>query len=580
MSNQVICIGKSIVHRDESIQQQVDVVEIEANSNSKHHIINALRPVNKLPFELLSYIFRILQYHHGEWFDDYDVLWYCVAAVCRYWREVANDSMVLWRRLDLDLDSPLRTGITPRRVDVFLTRPGIPSLSHVGILPEFASGSIERVRRRVMGMQHGAYKRYEHAFEENTVRSLENMAALTEVLEVHGNTIYDNTQDDDLSGFAQCLSPVLELPVDPATFPRLRSLTLVTVALAPHLAPFPALRRLHLAFCVGNLISMSTFLTFLSQCQALEVLTLRTFRPKDDHLPSLIDREAPQRTRSLTPTPLPATLRRVYIEDIAPWTARMLEGMSLPQSTNLSVAMTAGRDPAASIGVWDTPLHTCFPSQRSHIDVLRCADTVRVDIDHSKYRIAARSSTKQSGTVTITADVEGCSGMEYLPDFLADLVGLFRKAPVTDLTIAAAGEVEEHLDEEDWAHFLKFFPRLERLAIAIQIVAKSDGDADPLTPMFEVLSNPTRRGDDVCPALDTLVLHFANEQHEARMLHSIQECLRNRDARGRPVSHIRILLDHDPKSDASHAALRRYNNVFSPCVGTVSCGDASYFYKD
>ena len=51
-------------------------------------------------------------------------------------------------------------------------------------------------------------------------------------------------------------------------------------------------------------------------------------------------------------------------------------------------------------------------------------------------------------------------------------VDIYRKTPISNLTIAAAGEVEEKFDD-DWTHVVKFLPRLGQLAITMQIAAKS-----------------------------------------------------------------------------------------------------------
>ncbi|KAI0325223.1 hypothetical protein GY45DRAFT_278716 [Cubamyces sp. BRFM 1775] len=80
------------------------------------HTLNASRPANKLPVELLNRIFHLLQMHNGT----YNEGWCAVVAVCKYWYDVAQDSMSLWGRIKM---GP-RIGF--RRVDVLLARPGVP----------------------------------------------------------------------------------------------------------------------------------------------------------------------------------------------------------------------------------------------------------------------------------------------------------------------------------------------------------------------------------------------------------------------------------------------------------------------
>ncbi|KAI0325220.1 hypothetical protein GY45DRAFT_277611 [Cubamyces sp. BRFM 1775] len=566
---------------DELVEQQTALGRELASIRRAY---NASRPINKLPVELLIMIFQLLQVRCGK----FNPSWYAVAAVCKHWYRLANDITTLWRRIDFRFMTQV--------CDVFLTRPGMRTADSSGWLPEFKNSSFEHVRGRLMGTNRKFEVPAKCCFRAQALRYLARFATFTEVLEVQddrrvgvseeGYVNRERSAKADVRAFRNRYSTNLALHMDPATFPRLWSLSLVTVAFAPNLVSIPTLRELYLSDCVCTSTSMRDFLAFISGCQALEVLKLRLFRPKDGHLPATIEKKAPRSIPPLTPVVLPVTLREVHITDIAPWTARLLQGMSLPKSINLLITMIAGRDPPPSNRAWDTGIYTAFPAQKSRMDVLRCVDTVRVDVDADAlvYRIAAHSSAGGGSTLKINADIRDAPLGEYLPDFLPELAKLFHKAPLTDLTIAAAGELYEAVCEEDWESALGPFPCLKRLAVSVQVTGESS-HPHPLVPMLKVLGSPRDDGTELCSGLNVLVLDFPDTQREAAMMANVEECLRERAARGRSLSHIDILLDRDSESGADWAAreqsaLERYKNMFQPYVGTVGCGDASYFVLD
>ncbi|KAH9895590.1 hypothetical protein C8Q73DRAFT_688589 [Cubamyces lactineus] len=548
---------------------------------------NATRPINKLPVEILTMIFQLLQVHHGF----FSPRWYTVAAVCKHWHELAHDITTLWRHIDF-------RGLATI-CNVFVSRPGLRTTALSNCLSKFKNDSLEHIRGRVIGASNNFDQSSDCCFLPHALRHFERFSTLTEVLEIRDMKMQDSSMSGEdyeeyeaevkvnACAFEERYSANLKLPFNPAMHPRLRSLSLVTVAFTSNLVPIPTLRELYLSDCVRMPTSMSAFLAFVSGCQALEVLKLRIFRPKDDHLPPAIKGKAPQPIPPLTPTALPATLRRLDIEDIAPWIARMLEAMVLPERINLSVTMIAGRDPFPSNRAWDTPIYTAFPEQGPCRTILRSVDTVRVDVDADAllYRITARCSEEGGSTLNITADIPDARQGEYLPDFLTEITKLFHEAPLTDLTIAAVGELHEAFREECWARTMKSFPRLKRLAVSMSVTAKSDFP-HPLVPMFKVLGDPDDDGTDLCPDLNVLVLHPPIAKHEAGVMASAVDCLRNRATRGRVLSQIDILLDCGSfkKPDGTLAVkeqsrLERYKNAFQPYVKMVGCGDASYFAR-
>ncbi|KAI0656083.1 hypothetical protein C8Q70DRAFT_390225 [Cubamyces menziesii] len=570
---------------------------------SVSHALNAMQPANKLPVELLIKIFSMIQVDNGE----YTERWYSVAGVCKYWYEVANNCISLWRRVKL--------GSSIHLVDVSLARPDVTVEGVRGRLPDFVNNSpaLERIRGHIMDVsQHRTHgRRSRGCYLQNALRRIGKMAMLVEVLVVHdkrprlsisedhseeygysngpeedGEDSDERGQYMDITTFEGRFTATLEIPVDSEMFPRLQSLTLIT-AVPSRFVPPPTLRTLHLYDCVRMSLTMGTFLTLISQCQALEELTLRRFRPMDDHLPASIERDAPKNITPIRPVALPKSLRKVSMQDIAPWTARLLEGMALSGRIYLRVAMTGGSDCLPLDQFWNTALYHAFPYSKAHLRPLRRADTVRIELDTAaiRYRITAHSSIKQreNGAFVAISNNEFVHRTNCIPSLLRDVCKLFHKAPVADLTIAVLGTLGlKKAGEDHWAAALKSLPRLRCLAVSLRVKTKP-GCSDPLMDMLKVLGRPCSDGTEICPKLEALTLHFVDTNHETAMLPSVEDCLKCRAARDYRVYRLIITLNRlswksaDEWAAIEESALERYKSLFQPYVETVCCGDASYF---
>ncbi|KAH9895591.1 hypothetical protein C8Q73DRAFT_688591 [Cubamyces lactineus] len=582
MSSELSIVDLAARHKEIVEQQMALAHELVSISRA----LNASRPINKLPVELLVKIFYCLQMHNGI----YNESWYSVAAVCKLWHDVAQGCMSLRRRITV---GP-RFGF--RLVNLFLARPGVLEAGFKGYLPmihESNAEHVESVRDRVMCVKYASDKRVEGCYHERALRHIEKFAMLTEVLVVLGKgyKLFNEHEDDDghiedrvsdsddpdelhqkqgVPGYQGHFAATLELAVDSAMFPNLQYLTLFTAALDTSSVSLPALRKLHLHDCTRMSMSLPTFLTFISQCQSLEILVMTLFRPKDDHLPTCLPEAAPLEITPLLPVALPGSLRMVAIEDIAPWTARILEGMSLPERTNLLVNMTGTLDHQND---WKREwagylqLHSALPPRRSHIEVLRFADTIRIHVDkdrHTSYRIVARSSwDKRKGTLALLWGHKWGSSKYCESNFLSDLTNIFCEATIVCLTIVIRGRISLSLDKVKWTIALKALPALKSLAVTIDIAVEQERWSN--TDTFLVLE-----------------FRFLDAKNEEDAISTIKECLSNRAARGRSLTRlvISLLCGSQPLTDwpaTRDSMLERYKEIFQPYVEVVSCDGASYF---
>ncbi|KDR71385.1 hypothetical protein GALMADRAFT_144065 [Galerina marginata CBS 339.88] len=105
--------GKSVLKRIPEPQRLTRLLE---------HCLNSLRPVNKLPFEILGQIFLFVQSESANTSfirsfilprvePDLDCAnaWIKVTHICQHWRRVAHNTKSLWRRITIDGVSPFPT---------------------------------------------------------------------------------------------------------------------------------------------------------------------------------------------------------------------------------------------------------------------------------------------------------------------------------------------------------------------------------------------------------------------------------------------------------------------------------------
>ncbi|KAI0323937.1 hypothetical protein GY45DRAFT_1332092 [Cubamyces sp. BRFM 1775] len=584
MSYELFKVRKDeLVRQKEEFEHKIIVISRE---------FNATRPINNLPVETLLDIF-----HHVQAIEETGMKrrWYAVAAVCRHWRDVANSSSCasLWRQMSFTTFSGLVSS------DTFLTGSGATFLGEWG-RSDFITEVINSTsgRNRLLETEAWELERAVCAYNEGTLvqHLLEQYAPLTEVLEVHCHYVPGHHGDD--VDYSERYGEALQLRIDPRMFSRLQCLSLYTAGLKPNPSPLPFLRKLRLSYCVRTSISMDDFFAFITGCYALEELSLCKFRPADPAFPDVVrGRKNLEKIAPLTPVALPASLRKLRLHDFAPFTARILQGMSVARSTDLYVTMDGhvrSLDRAYRRKTLP-PLYTVFPPDTARIDILHAANNVHIYFDTPNvYRIFARSSEEAHGSVTIAADVpapavlgksmpHNRSRANYRPDLFMDLVELFSRAPVSNLTIVALNPKRwKTLTIADWAGVLRAFPLLKRLGVVFHPPGDrllGVGQGDPLMVLMTALGTLTDDEDELCPRLECLALHSSDVDPHAETARTarIIDCLRNRKAHGFPLTQLRILLD--PTPDCSHDSQidsqERYGRIFNPHVHVVDCGDAT-----
>lgn len=552
--------------------------------------LNASQPISRLPIEALAHIFLQLQ---GSCLEPNQ--WYVVAAVCRHWYEVANSCASLWRRITFDEFSGLSISH-----DFFRGSSGISLLrdwGHLAYCPRWDLNDVA-MRKHLFNTEHHRLSAAFCAYGNNFRRLFERYAPLTELLELkcdntpmcHG--VWDPDVPHGLGypgwSYSERYKEALQLPTNSMLFPRLRCLSLVTASFKPNPTPIPSLRRLQLSDCVRMSISMAEFLAFISGCTALEELALRTFRPTDTIFTGASGR-AKDNTVPLTPVTLPASLKKLYIHDFPLFTARMLEGMLVSKSTDLTVSVkldASGDDNTCDLAaVPPLPVYTALPRERAHMDIIRGVNVVHVRFDTSgSYSIVAQRSGHELGIITMTANVV----TKVPPDIFTDLIELFGREPITDLTVVVLNpERWTSIDSEDWTRFLCSFPRVERLGVLFHPGDRLPraSEEDQLMTLMGVLGDDRGCGEEIFPVLECLTLH-SSDMHDmkssgdASRTTRIVDCLLNRFVRGHPLSQIRIV--HEPTSEyitnATRAEVDHCMGLFERYVGAVSCEDAADFW--
>ncbi|KAI0643456.1 hypothetical protein C8Q79DRAFT_181126 [Trametes meyenii] len=538
-------------------------------------------PVNTLPVELLVEIFQWVQRPSPPW-DMWQMLFFnlprwhqVLPAVCSHWRNVAYGCPALWSNIEAGLE---RCGLP--LLKAFLARSSPLPLDVRLDLPHDASPYLEALRPHIARFRSFIIDR---VLPENgeLLRSLfdapmpllENITIYCSQDDLNGLEEVENTSQDDMDIYDE----VFQLPVDPRRFPRLTSLSMTTCGLKPGSIALPNVRRLNLEDCAWMALRMSDFLVFVAACDRLEELRLSRYRDMLGH------------AQPLTPIMLPATMRKLTIEDSPPFIQRILRSIKVVPTTNLDIKIVIDpRDPVEFRPLEEMlhdQLSIVFPEDKLHLDILRRVDTIRIDLSVRRYHECRLVGRAGDQTITITAAMRGEDVWQTpTPDITRDLVDLFRFAHLVELTIT--GFAERSFSKEGWMAALGCFPFLQRLAFVGHI---SYPAIDPRKDFLLALGTPQDNGSERCPVLQHLALNSQDPERDNVTAEQIRWMLNQRKYRGSILPRLFIgfkdspsLVDEDRRA-ADEAELparsKLFRDLLRPAVGSLNCRADEDFFR-
>ncbi|OJT13269.1 hypothetical protein TRAPUB_10204 [Trametes pubescens] len=512
-------------------------------------LLNATVPINMLPEELLIEIFCYTLIHDVSRSQS-GGRWYRILAVCRNWHTIACRAATLWTNITIGRSRlntiPLETFLSRSQLvplDVTVRSPDQPDIAAlVPHLPRTRSLNVGPS----MGPEHAALmeKVLTPAFAMPKLHTLiAGFEHEVDPVESDNDIYYSDDEEPfrDPDNFTYRYGEVLCIPLSTELYPHLRNLSLTTISFIPPATPFTTLRRLELRQCISYTLCRADFLQFLSASTVLEELVLHKFRPYVGFLHTDTQGGAP-----LVPVALSPALQTLVVEDMPSYNARMLEGLKVPPTTNLSIAaLHDPHDPCedrSSIVASQEPLSKSLPPNMDNLSMVHNVDVVHLHLLHEAASAPRRIRlTGRAAKYTIDLYAPLPWNNEQGSNIVQDLADIFGNSPVVELLITRLDDIwyKSCCHTEQWSRTLLRFPYLQRLAVT-PIPYGFRG----LVAQTSILAALTasEHGVDLCPALKHFAIVSPEKQADAAVLQQTAACLRARLERGLRLSRLSVYL--------------------------------------
>ncbi|KAI0631370.1 hypothetical protein C8Q77DRAFT_1126426 [Trametes polyzona] len=521
--------------------------------------LNSFLPINRLPSELLVLIFRELKELGSQTSAVIGCPWFVVAEVCRAWRSIACSTPSLWTDVDINPSCY----VPPTLLEAFFQRAHPMSVSTQFRNVTGLARHIHLIRLHLTQARSLSFvvpsggADIPHIFKLLT--ETESMPALDALAVWAGREpgpvvdIVDEDKDKD--------TPVFTLHVTTQRFPALRELVLSGIALGSVTSIGASLKRLELHDCAARIASFSALVEVLRRSVNLENLTINRYRCGDGV--------------QLTPgprVPLPVSLRSFRLgQDRARDISTMLSGLLIPMSASVSLEVTLPRS-QIPIDIYRLELdedelpglaESYLPDDRSCLPILGTIERVNVKSLGATFDIVGFGPQ----TITISArEVCEAPPVSRIPRELAEV---FEEAHLVELVITSLPGHWE-ISEESWRRMLGHFPSLQRIAV-LYVPWAPPGSG--VVPRHNFLAALEGGRSVLCPFLEKLGLNLESvAARDSTILHDIVTCLERRQARGRRLTklHIVVVCESD-FGDSEARRLERCKEVLGHLADVVDC---------
>ena len=478
---------------------------------------NQTLPINRLPNELLVSIFT--QVADGMWvlsrglFASHyhpDIKRTRLVLVCRYWRDVAYASPLLWRVIDIR---------SPEYTERSLILSAPATIDALFKDRQQVSKNIKLLRPHTHRLRSLHFTKMEQACKSEVIALLQGdggMSALESLeLPFYWQKAWDPRSDE-----------FVDLQLTPQRFPRLQSLA-VTLTVAPEdLTVYARLRKLTLCNCRCD-FSFDHFLDALNASTNLRGLVLESILQHihGDWVASAVTNKGPVSLRhleSFTLTGHPPI-----------YTSRFLSHILLSPKALVQIHGDLGYVPEMN------PIQTIpdiLPS--NPVVVLPALALVKEAIIYalgSGYSLycsiePCAKRLSQSPLIALSVESSSISGWDLLSDLVArDLLRVFASSPLTTLDFTGdCGEVAV----ETWAQIFGKYAHLETLRLGI------DGTVETV---FAGLMDAAAAPDSPvpCPKLQSIAVvgPFVETGVDVML-----QCLRDRAGKGYRLQDVLIDL--------------------------------------
>ncbi len=555
---------------------------LDQRMSETSRLVNASRPVNRLPVELLVTIFR---YIHGDPPKHrYDVCftgymkrkapWYPMLAVCRYWYTIVCATPMLWRlvRIFPETKTELmelvlsRSKELPIEVDIYFPPKVAPFtqvlLRHCSRMSSFHAQDVSRSQAS-------------HIY--HLVR--QPMPILRTLSMWFDPVLASQTADDDdianLGIVQEKEVFVLKLSVE--SYPELRELSLRGVGLRGLLpsgvyggSP-PNLTHIELRDSTSPYCTIVEFVRFLGDCRRLQFLTIVRFRPSDEGFNTQVDINA---LDSLPVVALAPTLRRLVLEDIDMYIARLLSGLTVPASTDIRLTklinMHDGEELRFPEDLVEEGFLTVLPEDKSGLPLFTRLTSVYLCLSvHAAYLLTHAGDRTMA--IAIEGDPESVS--ELHPNFQDDMEEIAAaNDSIIELTIMADSDLKAW--STDLRTILPSLPRLKTLSVFSICPPPGARAASLEERLMDALGEPSV--SDACAALEELNLNCVRPRKDRALIKKLKALLRRRNSQGMRLRHLRIELggrghNENLSDEEQKAREARFLVTLGPLVDVVEC---------
>ncbi|KAI0750380.1 hypothetical protein C8Q74DRAFT_1394115 [Fomes fomentarius] len=527
--------------------------------------------LNTLPDCILLEVF-----HHAQNF-------LILVRVCRRWCEIVRGAPLLWRTINIHNRLHVnRVGMHLRYskttpIDLYIYEPMVDRYHSLALLHPH----MNHIRKlHLLAVKLNPDDESVRALLSQDMPILEELALSFDFLRMP----YEYLPIFDLIHRGDSLVFSWKPRVD--QFPKVRRFSLGrAVSIVGSFPVFPTIRRLDLHDFIPAPFDIVSFVEFLWKLPHLEELSVHKYRPKLVPI--------------ATPLSLPATLRKLSIQDNAHYAKPFLASIFIPLHVNLDLTRSLDEeymyeddmdeedeeeeDEEDGRGFTVTKL---LPDDRRCLPVLEHVNTITLRVDTEWiYVLEGLTST---GTV---AKVSGMLYEHMIPDqcerlhVLDDLVTVFFGAPVVEIRI------EQHdrspIEKRHWIRALRAFPALQCLSLEHTSIGYM---SDARRTLLEVLRMRTRKQGSgsapfaMWPQLRSLTLPSDfHSSDEARFLDELVNCLQLREAGGSRLHDLRILLrfrrfaNFDGDSADNERCRQLYVGKLSKLVDNLRFGFANDF---
>ncbi|KAI9060825.1 hypothetical protein FKP32DRAFT_1595159 [Trametes sanguinea] len=511
------------------------------------------RPIDRLPPELLGYVFQWVQWlcgwSAGEVYRGYGARsWIQLTWVCRRWRALALSSHILWtciecRELPLDLEC----------VTAFIERASGALLD----VTSDAVGDIESLLRIVLApgnnLRSLAMRVSSDGMHDKQLPSL--LALLPATMPA--------LQKLKLETFNEWLSDVwhVYLP-DRAQFPGLLDISFYGFHFPWESPIYESLRSLDLS-SISYPPSATRFFQILEACPQLESLTYDQYMSDRGMFSSL---DAQEHVVTLP------RLRHMRLTNTLYAVSYVYDRLCVPSSCSIITRFILS-DAASG------PINAMLPRQRAFRSLLSNVMTLRLTVDDQIVYLGFETPDGASFT-----DITGLVDDPVLdiPTFNS-MLDLFAKAPLTTFRLYDPSSLHK-VSAAMWISLFTRFPKLEHLDVGHTFQYIRD-QKEGFSPLLEALqARQPESGGLYAPRLQTITVHIMIV--DPPLAHALESLIDLRVSKGVPLKELIFKNSRCSRKvdlDAFMAHLKKHVKVsvvdVSCCSGYHETDTLHYVYE-